>query len=225
MRILMVEDDEHVAAAVRRGLQAEGYAVDVALDGTDGHWMATENAYDLIVLDSMLPGMSGEAICKELRRRQDWTPILMLTARVGSAREVQALDAGADDFLAKPFSYRVLLARIRALLRRGRQERPVVLECGDLRLDPASHEVWRGEVAIDLTPRQFSLLECLMRSPGVALSKTRLKEQLWDFAYEGDLNVIEVHVRALRKRIDEPFARESIVTVRGVGYRLDPGDG
>ncbi|MFA6298574.1 MAG: response regulator transcription factor [Nocardioides sp.] len=225
MRILMVEDDEHVAAAVKRGLEAEGYAVDVALDGTDGHWMATENAYDLIVLDSMLPGMSGEDICRALRHRRDWTPILMLTARVGSAPEVHALDAGADDFLAKPFSYQVLLARIRALLRRGRLERPVVLESGDLRLDPASHEVWRGEVPIDLTPRQFALLECLMRSPGVALSKARLKEQLWDFAYEGDLNVIEVHVRALRKRIDEPFGCESIVTVRGVGYRLDPVGG
>jgi DNA-binding response OmpR family regulator len=225
VRILMVEDDEHVAAAVKRGLEAEGYAVDVALDGTDGHWMATENAYDLIVLDSMLPGMSGEDICRALRHRRDWTPILMLTARVGSAPEVHALDAGADDFLAKPFSYQVLLARIRALLRRGRLERPVVLESGDLRLDPASHEVWRGEVPIDLTPRQFALLECLMRSPGVALSKARLKEQLWDFAYEGDLNVIEVHVRALRKRIDEPFGCESIVTVRGVGYRLDPVGG
>lgn len=222
MRILMVEDDEHVAAAVKRGLEAEGYAVDVALDGTDGHWMATENPYDLIVLDSMLPGMSGEDLCRDLRLRRDWTPILMLTARVGTAPEVHALDAGADDFLAKPFSYQVLLARIRALLRRGRRERPVVLESGDLRLDPASHEVWRGEVPIDLTPRQFALLECLMRSPGVALSKARLKEQLWDFAFEGDLNVIEVHVRALRKRIDEPFGCESIVTVRGVGYRLDP---
>lgn len=225
MRILMVEDDEHVAAAVKRGLEAEGYAVDAALDGTDGHWMATENAYDLIVLDSMLPGMGGEDLCRALRRARDWTPILMLTARVGSAPEVTALDAGADDFLAKPFSYQVLLARIRALLRRGRQERPVVLESGDLRLDPASHEVWRGGVPIDLTPRQFALLECLMRSPGVALSKVRLKEQLWDFAYDGDLNVIEVHIRALRKRIDEPFCRTSIVTVRGVGYRLDPVGG
>lgn len=225
MRILMVEDDEHVAAAVKRGLEAEGYAVDVALDGTDGHWMATENRYDLIVLDSMLPGMSGEDLCRDLRRRRDWTPILMLTARVGTAPEVHALDAGADDFLAKPFSYQVLLARIRALLRRGRRERPVVLESGDLRLDPASHEVWRGDVPIDLTARQFALLECLMRSPGEALSKARLKEQLWDFAYEGDLNVIEVHVRALRKRIDEPFGCESIVTVRGVGYRLDPVGG
>jgi two-component system, OmpR family, response regulator len=225
VRILVVEDDEHVARAVERGLTAEGYAVDVALDGTDGHWLAAENDYDLIVLDSMLPGMSGEAICTSLRRRQDWTPILMLTARIGTPHEVSALDAGADDFLAKPFSYQVLLARIRALVRRTPQERPVVLEAGDLRLDPASHQVWRGDVPVELTPRQFSLLEVLMRQPGEALSKARIRDQLWDFAYEGDLNVVEVHVCQLRRRIDEPFGRESVQTVRGVGYRLDPEGG
>ncbi|MCW2854014.1 MAG: DNA-binding response regulator, OmpR family, contains and winged-helix domain [Nocardioides sp.] len=225
MRILVVEDDEHVAMAVKRGLQAEGYAVDVGLDGTEGRWLATENEYDLIVLDSMLPGMSGEAICAALRRDQDWTPILMLTARVGTQHEVNALDAGADDFLAKPFAYQELLARIRALLRRSPQERPAVLEVGDLRLDPASHRVWRGEVSIELTPRQFSLLEVLMRQPGEALSKARIREQLWDFAFEGDLNIIEVHVRQLRKRIDEPFGRRSVQTVRGVGYLLDPAGG
>jgi two-component system OmpR family response regulator len=225
VRILMVEDDEHVAAAVKRGLEAEGYAVDVALDGTDGHWLATENAYDVIVLDSMLPGMSGEALCRDLRARGDWTPILILTARAGSEPEVRALDSGADDFLSKPFSYDVLLARIRALLRRGREERPAVLAAGDLRLDPASHRVWRGEVTIELTPRQFGLLECLMRHPGEALSKAGLKEHLWDFAYDGDLNIIEVYVRQLRQRIDEPFGRQAIQTVRGVGYRLDPAGG
>jgi two-component system OmpR family response regulator len=225
VRILVVEDDEHVAMAVKRGLQAEGYAVDVGLDGTEGRWLAAENEYDLIVLDSMLPGMSGEAICAALRQDQDWTPILMLTARVGTEREVDALDAGADDFLAKPFAYQVLLARIRALLRRSPQERPAVLDVGDLRLDPASHRVWRGEVSIELTPRQFSLLEVLMRQPGEALSKARIREQLWDFAFEGDLNIIEVHVRQLRKRIDEPFGRRSVQTVRGVGYLLDPAGG
>ncbi|MCW2764182.1 MAG: DNA-binding response regulator, OmpR family, contains and winged-helix domain [Nocardioides sp.] len=225
MRILMVEDDEHVAGAVKRGLEAEGYAVDVALDGTDGHWLATENDYDVIVLDSMLPGMSGEDLCRDLRKRGDWTPILILTARTGSEPEVRALDSGADDFLSKPFSYEVLLARIRALLRRGREERPTVLEVGDLRLDPASHQVWRGEVPVELTPRQFGLLECLMRHPGEALSKASLKEHLWDFAYEGDLNIIEVYVRQLRQRIDEPFGRRTIVTIRGVGYRLDPAGG
>jgi DNA-binding response OmpR family regulator len=225
VRILMVEDDEHVAGAVKRGLEAEGYAVDVALDGTDGHWLATENSYDAIVLDSMLPGMSGEALCRDLRARGDWTPILVLTARSGAEPEVGALDAGADDFLSKPFSYEVLLARIRALLRRGREERPVVLEAGDLRLDPAAHEVWRGDTPIRLTARQFALLECLMRNPGVAMSKTALKEHLWDFAYEGDLNIVEVYARQLRQRIDEPFARASIRTIRGVGYRLDPDGG
>ncbi|WP_309648942.1 response regulator transcription factor [Nocardioides sp.] len=222
MRILMVEDDQHVAAAVKRGLEAEGYVVDVAHDGSEGLWLATEGAYDLVVLDSMLPGENGESICRRLRQDRDWTPILMLTARVGTEPEVAALDAGADDFLAKPFAYQVLLARIRALLRRGRQERPVVLEAGDLRLDPASHEVWRGTSSVDLTPRQFALLECLMRQPGEVLSKTEIKDRLFDFAYDGDLNVIEVHVRQLRRRIDEPFGRSSILTVRGVGYRLDP---
>jgi two-component system OmpR family response regulator len=225
VRILVVEDDGHVAGAVRRGLEAEGHAVDVAGDGRDGLWLATENEYDVIVLDSMLPLLSGEQLCRELRDQEDWTPVLMLTARIGTDSEVTALDAGADDFLAKPFSYRVLLARIRALVRRGRQERPSVLTAGDLRLDPASHQVGRGEVDIELTPRQFSLLECLMRHPGEALSKARLKEHVWDFAYEGDLNIVEVYVGQLRQRIDAPFGRATIQTVRGVGYRLDPGGG
>jgi two-component system OmpR family response regulator len=225
VRILVVEDDGHVAAAVKRGLEAEGHAVDVAADGRDGLWLATENEYEVIVLDSMLPLLSGEQLCRDLRDREDWTPVLMLTARIGTDVEVAALDAGADDFLAKPFSYRVLLARIRALVRRGRQERPSVLRAGDLSLDPASHRVGRGEVDIELTPRQFSLLECLMRHPGEALSKARLKDHVWDFAYDGDLNIVEVYVGQLRQRIDAPFGRETIQTVRGVGYRLDPGGG
>ena len=163
MRILVVEDDKHVAGAVKRGLESEGYAVDVALDGTDGHWLATENTYDAMVLDSMLPGMSGDQLCSSLREAGDWTPILMLTARTGAAEEARALDAGADDFLSKPFAYIVLLARLRALLRRGSPERPNVLCAGDLRLDPATHRVWRGETPVELTPRQFSLLEFLLR--------------------------------------------------------------
>ena len=166
MRVLVVEDDKRVAGAVRRGLQEHGYAVDVALSGTDCHWLATENAYDAIVLDSMLPGMSGEEICGALREQGDWTPILILTARSGAAEEAAALDAGADDFLAKPFAYVVLLARLRALLRRGGHERPTVLEAGDLRLDPATHRAWRGEDALALTPRQFSLLEFFLRRKG-----------------------------------------------------------
>ena len=225
MRILVVEDDKHVAGAVKRGLEGHGYAVDVALNGTDGHWLATENNYDAIVLDSMLPGMTGEEICGALRDSGDWTPILMLTAKSGADEEAGALDVGADDFLSKPFSYVVLVARLRALLRRGTRERPVVLEAGDLRLDPATHRAWRGESALELTPRQFSLLEFLMRRKGEVLSKSVIIEHVWDFSFDGDANIVEVYVRQLRERIDRPFGRSSLQTVRLVGYRLDPDGG
>jgi DNA-binding response OmpR family regulator len=225
MRILVVEDDKLVARAVRRGLEAEGYAVDVALDGTEGAWLAAENEYDALVLDVMLPGLPGDQLCAQLREAGDWTPILMLTARSLPEEEARALDAGADDFLAKPFSYLVLVARLRALLRRGGRERPAVLEVGDLRLDPAQHQVWRGATSVDLTPRQFSLLELLMRRPGEVLSKAAILEHVWDFAYEGDPNIVEVYVRQLRQRIDIPFDRASLQTVRLVGYRLDPEAG
>ena len=225
MRILVVEDDKLVARAVRRGLEAEGYAVDVALDGTEGAWLAAENEYDALVLDVMLPGLPGDQLCARLREAGDWTPILMLTARSLPEEEARALDAGADDFLAKPFSYLVLVARLRALLRRGGRERPAVLEVGDLRLDPAQHQVWRGDTSVDLTPRQFSLLELLMRRPGEVLSKASILEHVWDFAYEGDPNIVEVYVRQLRQRIDIPFDRASVQTVRLVGYRLDPEAG
>jgi two-component system OmpR family response regulator len=225
MRILVVEDDKHVAGAVKRGLEGHGYAVDVALTGTDGHWLATENSYDAIVLDSMLPGMSGEEICGALRDGGDWTPILMLTAKSGADEEAGALDVGADDFLSKPFSYVVLVARIRALLRRGSRERPAVLEAGDLRLDPATHRVWRGETPLELTPRQFSLLEFLMRRKGEVLSKSVIIEHVWDFSFDGDANIVEVYVRQLRERLDRPFGRSSLQTVRLVGYRLDPDGG
>jgi two-component system OmpR family response regulator len=225
MRILVVEDDKHVAGAVKRGLEGHGYAVDVALTGTDGHWLATENTYDALVLDSMLPGMSGEELCSALRERGDWTPILMLTAKSGAAEEAGALDVGADDFLSKPFSYVVLVARLRALLRRGSHERPVVLEAGDLRLDPATHRVWRDETTVALTPRQFSLLEFFLRRKGEVLSKSVILEHVWDFSFEGDANIVEVYVRQLRERIDRPFGRSSLQTVRLVGYRLDPDGG
>ena len=225
MRILVVEDDKLVGRAVRRGLEAEGYAVDVALDGTEGAWLAAENEYDALVLDVMLPGLPGDQLCARLREAGDWTPILMLTARSLPEEEARALDAGADDFLAKPFSYLVLVARLRALLRRGGRERPAVLEVGDLRLDPAQHQVWRGDTSVDLTPRQFSLLELLMRRPGEVLSKASILEHVWDFAYEGDPNIVEVYVRQLRQRIDIPFDRASLQTVRLVGYRLDPEAG
>jgi two-component system, OmpR family, response regulator len=225
VRILVVDDDSRVAGAVKRGLEREGYAVDVALDGTEGGWLATENAYDAMVLDVMLPGMRGDLLCSTLREAGVWTPILMLTAKSGESEEAQALDAGADDFLAKPFSYLVLLARLRALVRRGGPERPQVLAAGDLRLDPAAHDVWRGEVPVPLSPRQFSLLEYLMRHAGDVVSKRAILEHVWDFAFEGDANIVEVYVRQLRLRIDEPFGRTALRTVRGAGYRLDPDGG
>ncbi len=225
MRILMIEDDRHLAASVRRGLRADGFAVDIAGDGSEGLWMAKEGAYDAIVCDIMLPGMSGYKVCAELRSAGDWTPLLMLTAKAGELDEAEALDTGADDFLTKPFSYVVLLARLRALLRRGGRERPAVLQAGDLRLDPAAHRVWRGDTQIVLSPRQFSLLEFLMRRVGEALSKTEIVDHVWDFAFEGDPNIVEVYVGQLRRKIDEPFGRTAIETIRLVGYRLDPDGG
>ena len=221
VRILVVEDDDHLARAVERGLQAEGFAVDVAHDGTDGLWRATEGAYDAIVLDIMLPGTNGFRVCAELRKRGVWTPILMLTAKDGDLDEAEALDTGADDFLTKPFSFVVLVARLRALLRRGRPERPAVLQVGDLKLDPAAHRTWRGDEEVALTPRQFAVLEVLMRRPGEIVSKREILDAVWDFAFEGDPNIVEVYVGHLRKKLDEPFDRESIETVRGAGYRLE----
>jgi DNA-binding response OmpR family regulator len=225
MRILVVDDDKHVAGAVKRGLEREGYAVDVALDGDEGRWLATENEYDALVLDSMLPGLSGEQLCAALREQGDWTPILMLTAKSGAAEEASALDAGADDFLSKPFAYVVLVARLRALIRRSPVQRPVVLNVGDLRLDPATHGVWRGDHEIALTPRQFSLLEFLMRRPGEVISKATILQHVWDFDFGGDPNIVEVYVSQLRQRIDAPFGRNALRTVRLVGYLLDATGG
>ena len=227
MRILVVEDDKQLAAGLRRGLQAEGYAVDVALTGTDGEWFAAENSYDAMVVDVMLPGLAGDKLCERRRDAGDWTPILMLTARSGPEQEARALDSGADDFLAKPFSFMVLTARLRALVRRGGRERPAVLAVGDLRLDPATHETWRGDTPVALTPRQFALLEFLMSRSGQVVPKATILEHVWDFAYEGDPNIVEVYVHQLRARVDQPFGRRSLQTVRLVGYRLvdDEGDG
>jgi DNA-binding response OmpR family regulator len=222
--VLIVEDEKHLAGAIKRGLEAEGVVADVALDGTDGLHMAREGTYDAIVLDIMLPGMNGYKICAELREAKDWTPVLMLTAKDGEFDEAEALDTGADDFLSKPFSYVVLMARLRALFRRGRALQPAVLEVGDLRLDPAKHRVWRGDEEVDLTPRQFSLLEYLMRHPGEVLSKRDILDHVWDFAFEGDPNIVEVYISNLRRKIDAPFDRNAIQTVRLVGYRL-AGDG
>jgi two-component system, OmpR family, response regulator len=225
VRILLIEDDKHLAASVRRGLEADGFAVDVVLDGNEGLWQAQACSYDAIVCDILLPGMSGYRVCGELRKAGDWTPLLMLTAKTGELDEAEALDTGADDFLSKPFSYVVLLARLRALLRRGTRERPTVLTAGDLRLDPAAHRVWRGEVQIALSPRQFSLLEFLMRRAGEAVSKTEILDHVWDFAFDGDPNIVEVYVRQLRRKIDEPFGRAAIETLRLVGYHLDAEGG
>jgi len=225
VRILVVEDERRMAAALKRGLESEGFAVDVVFDGTEGLWMAQEGSYDAIVLDIMLPGANGYQVCAKLREAGNWTPILMLTAKDGEFDHAEALDTGADDFLAKPFSYVVLVAHLRALLRRGGAERPAILSAGDLRLDPARHRCWRGEVEISLTPRQFSLLEFLMRRAGEVVSKTEILDHVWDFAFEGDSNIVEVYVGYLRKRVDAPFDRHAIETLRLVGYRLDPDGG
>jgi DNA-binding response OmpR family regulator len=220
MRVLIVEDEERLAAGLRNGLEAEGFAVDVALDGTDGLWMARERPHDIIVLDLMLPGVNGYTICRTLRQEKVWTPILMLTAKDGERDEVDALDAGADDYLTKPFSYAVLLARLRALLRRGSRRRPAVLQAGDLFLDPASKKVRRAGEEVQLTARELSVLEFLLRHTGQVVSKRDILDHVWDYDFEGDPNIVEVYVGHLRNKLDRPFGRRSIATVRGSGYRL-----
>jgi DNA-binding response OmpR family regulator len=225
MRILVVEDEQRLATALKRGLEGDGFAVDVSFAGDEGLWLATENAYDAIVLDIMLPGLNGYQVCARLREQNVWTPILMLTAKDGEFDHAEALDTGADDFLSKPFSYVVLVAHLRALVRRGSGERPAILTAGDLRLDPARHRCWRGDEEVKLTPRQFSLLEFLMRRAGDVVSKSEILDHVWDYAYSGDPNVVEVYIGYLRKKIDAPFGKRSIETVRLVGYRLDPDGG
>lgn len=220
MRILVVEDEKRLAAAVKRGLETEGFAVDISTDGTDGLFMAQEHSYDALVLDIMLPGVNGFKICETLRDGGDWTPILMLTAKDGELDEAEALDVGADDYLTKPFSYVVLKARLRALLRRGATERPVLLVAGDLTLDPASHRCSRGETSIELTAREFSVLQYLLRRRGEVVSKREILDHVWDYDFEGDPNVVEVYIGYLRNKIDRPFDRKSIETVRGSGYLL-----
>jgi DNA-binding response OmpR family regulator len=220
MRILIVEDEERLAAAVASGLTAEGFSVDVAHDGLDGLFRAREGQYAAIVLDILLPGMNGYEICARLRAEEIWTPILMLTAKDGEYDEAEALDTGADDFLSKPFSYVVLVARLRALLRRGAPARPAVLAVGDLELDPATRECRRAARSVALTPREFALLEALMRRAGEVIPKAHLLDRVWGTDFEGDPNVVEVYVGYLRRKIDEPFGRRSLQTVRGVGYRL-----
>jgi two-component system OmpR family response regulator len=220
MKLLLVEDDAKVSAALRRGLEAEGYAVEVAGNGDDGLWRATEGAFDLIVLDIMLPGRNGYRVCAELRAAGVWTPILMLTAKDGELDEAEALDTGADDFLTKPFSYTVLVARIRALLRRAAERTVAPAAVGDLHIDPARRRAWRGEVEIALTAREFDVLELLVRRAGQVLSKDRILDAVWESDFEGDPNIVEVYVRRLRRKVDEPFGRHSIETLRGAGYRI-----
>lgn len=220
MRILVVEDEVRLAAYLKRGLEAEGFAVDVAQTGTDGLWMANEQTYDVVVLDIMLPGMNGYKVCESLRKQGNWVPVLMLTAKDGEYDEAEALDTGADDFLSKPFSFVVLLARLRALMRRGVPERPPVLAVGTLTMDPATHEVARRDEQITLTPREYSLLEYFMRRPNDVLSKSDIMGHVWDWDFEGDPNIVEVYVGYLRKKIDAPFGLDTLRTVRGAGYRL-----
>jgi len=220
MRVLVVDDELRLARSLRVGLEAEGFAVDLAHDGTDGLWLARENQYDAIVLDLMLPGLNGYQVCATLRAEKDWTPILMLTAKDGEWDQVEGLDTGADDYLTKPFSFPVLVARLRAVARRGARERPTQLEVGDIRLDPAARRVWRGGVEVVLTAREFSLLAFLVRHRGDVVPKRQILEAVWGFDFEGDPNIIEVYIRHLRNKIDRPFGREAIQTLRGAGYRL-----
>ncbi len=218
--MLVVEDEVALAASLARGLEADGFAVDVVHDGVDGLWRAQEVAYDAIVLDLMLPGMNGFQVCRTLRDAEVWTPILILTAKDGELDETEALDTGADDYLTKPFSHLVLVARLRALLRRGAPARPAVIEVGDLRLAPPSPRCWRGDVEITLTAREMSVLEHLVRHAGQVVSKRDVLDHVWDDDFEGDPNIVEVYVRYLRKKVDIPFERASIETVRGSGYRF-----
>jgi two-component system, OmpR family, response regulator len=220
VRVLVVEDEVKMSALIRRGLQEEGMSVDVANKGEDALWMAGSTDYDAVVLDVMLPGINGFETCRRLRDDGVWSPVLMLTARDAVEDRVAGLDGGADDYLTKPFSFAELLARIRALARRGPVERPTVFEVGDLRLDPATRQVWRGESEISLSTKEFSLLEVFMRRAGEVLSRYQLLEHAWDYEYENRSNVVDVYVRYLRQKIDRPFGRDTIETVRGAGYRL-----
>jgi two-component system OmpR family response regulator len=224
MRILVVEDEKRLAASLRTGLEAEGFAVDTAYDGQEGLWYAREHDYDAILLDIMLPGLNGYRVCETLRAEKNWTPILMLTAKDGDWDQIEALDTGADDYVTKPFSFQVLLARLRSLLRRGGPERPTTLVVGDLELDPATHRVTRAGTELALTSRELSLLEFLMRRPGQVLTKSDILAHVWDYAFEGDPNIVEVYVGRLRRKVDRPFGRTDIQTLRGSGYRLAASD-
>lgn len=220
VKLLLVEDDKKIATIVKRSLESEGFVVDVAFDGLDGLWLATEGSYDLMILDLMLPRRNGFQVCADLREQGNWLPILMLTAKDGELDEAEALDTGADDYITKPFSLAVLTARVRALLRRANERDPAPLEVGDLRIEPPKRRVWVGESEVELTTRQFDVLEFLVRRAGQVLSKTEILDGVWEYEFDGGPNIVEVYIRRLRTRIDEPFGRHSIETIRGAGYRL-----
>lgn len=220
MRVLVVDDEVRLATTLRAGLIAEGFAVDMVHDGVDGLWMAREHSYDVIVLDLMLPKLNGYKVCEAIRDDGNWTPVLMLTAKDGDWDEVEGLETGADDYLVKPVPFHVLVARIRAVARRGSRERPTVLEVGELRLDPAKRRAWRGDTELPLTSRELSMLEHLMRHPGDVRSKRDILEAVWDVDFDGDPNIVEVYIWHLRNKVDRPFGKNSIETVRGAGYRL-----
>ncbi len=224
MRLLVIEDERAMAAGLRKGLEAEGFHVDLADDGVAGLSLARERSYDLIVLDLMLPRLSGESVCRQLRNAHDWTPVLVLTARDDVLDEVTMLDLGADDFLTKPFSFSVLVARIRSLRRRAGKERRPLVQSGDLRLDPTAHRVWCGSNEVRLTARELALLEFLLQRPGDVVSKDQILEHVWGEGFEGDPNIIEVYIARLRNKLDRPFNRKTLHTVRGVGYRISSGD-
>jgi two-component system OmpR family response regulator len=225
MRLLVVEDDERMAVLLKRALEEDGYAVDVTGDGAEALWMGQENDYDAVVLDGMLPGMDGFEVVRRLRESRRWAPVLILTARAGVDQRIFGLDAGADDYLAKPFNFGELSARLRALVRRGNTERPVILAAGDLTLDPASRRVTRDGKRVELTAKEFALLELLMRRRGDVLSRTYILEHVWDFAYDPSSNVVDQYIGSLRRKLDRPFGRDDVQTIRGAGYRLrDPDD-
>jgi two-component system OmpR family response regulator len=223
VRVLVVEDELRMAALLKRGLQEDGYAVDVASTGTDAVWRATEFDYDAVLLDLMLPGMDGVEVCRQLRGASRWVPVLMLTARDAVEDRVRGLDAGADDYLAKPFSFAELSARVRAMIRRGAVERPTELRVAGLRLEPATRRAWRDDVELRLSVKEFALLELFLRHPDQVLTRTRILEHVWDFAYEGGSNVVDQYVLYLRRKIDRPFGVDQLETVRGAGYRLRSG--
>ncbi len=227
MRVLVVEDERRIATGLKRGLEADGFSVDLAFTGDDGIWYATESSYDVIVLDLMLPGRSGFSVCNQLRESGDWTPILVLTAKEGALDETEALDGGADDYLRKPFSYPVLLSRIRALMRRSGSTTPAdpTLVVGDLRLDPIAQRAWRGSLELELSPKAFMVLQVLMRREGDVITSQQLLDTAWGYDFEGDPNVVQAYISRLRRAIDKPFGLDSIKTVRGVGYRLVPTSG